>query len=238
MAKQRNYQLAGKTRPSSRLADQTYQILRESILSGRIRPGERLGQETLASELGVSQITVREALLRLVSEGLAVQEPYRGVLASTITPEDIEDIYELRELLEGYAMELAADRITPEELGKMRELLPRTAIRSETDSIEAARDANRDFHWTAIRASRRRHLVRLLTSLWELIDPRVIYNPQTLESMSVTERLEDARRNLAEHQELLEALEARNGKLARKLVVDSVHGSLKNILEPADKTGS
>jgi DNA-binding GntR family transcriptional regulator len=236
MANKKSYQLVGKTRPLSRLADQTYQILRESILSGHIQPGERLAQETLASELGVSQITVREALFRLVSEGLAAQEPYRGVIASTITPEDIEDIYEVRALLEGHAVELAAERITDEELRRMRELLPHTAINSDSDSIEAARDANREFHWTAIRASRRRHLIRLLNSIWELIDPRVIYNPSALQSQPLPRRLEDARHNLSEHQQLLEALEARNGKLARQLATDAVYDALHTILDFSQHT--
>lgn len=231
MSMQKKYELVGKTNQTSRLVDQTYQILRESILTGQVAPGSRLRQETLAVELGVSQITVREALSRLVAEGLAVREPYRGVMASTITPEDIVDIYEMRALLEGRAMELAAERITEEELKRMRELLPHTAITSETDSIDAARDANREFHWIAILASRRKHLIRLLASLWELIDPRIIYNPSAMNSKALTKRLEDARNDLIQHQLLLEALEVRNGALARQLSTEVVHDALRTILE-------
>lgn len=231
MSTHKKYGLVGKTNQTSRLVDQTYQILRESILSGQIVPGSRLRQETLAAELGVSQITVREALSRLVAEGLAVHEPYRGVMAATITPEDIVDIYEMRALLEGRAMELAAERITADELKRMRELLPHTAITSEADSIDAARDANREFHWVAILASRRKHLIRLLASLWELIDPRIIYNPSALKSKAPTKRLEDARNDLIQHQLLLEALEARNGALAKELASEVVHDALRTILE-------
>jgi DNA-binding GntR family transcriptional regulator len=231
MASKRNYKLGSVPRPSSRLADQTYQIIRESILSARIRPGERLAQEALASELGVSQITVREALFRLVSEGLAVSEPYRGVLASKITPEDVEDIYEMRALLEGRAVELAAERITDEELGRMRELLPSTAMHSAGYSIEAAREANREFHWIAIRACRRKHLIRVLSSIWELIDPRIIYNPSPLQDEPPRDSAADAHHNLVEHGQLLGALEARNGTLARQLATEAVFDALEGILD-------
>ena len=102
----------------SRRSDLAYQAIREAIAFGHIKPGEWLRQEALADELNVSQVTVREALSRLVAEGLAVHIPYKGVKAVLLPPAELRDVYELRALLEGFAVELAAERISPEELRK------------------------------------------------------------------------------------------------------------------------
>ena len=101
------------------LAGVAAEALREAILDGRLKPGEWLRQEALAEEMGVSQITVRDALNQLVGEGMAVRVPYKGVRVVSLDVGDIENICVMRGLLEGLAAELAAENITPEELDQM-----------------------------------------------------------------------------------------------------------------------
>lgn len=200
------------------LAEAAVEALREAMLNGQLQPGEWLRQEALAEEMGISQMTVRDALNQLVGEGMAIRVPYKGVRVVSLTPEDIENICTIRGLLEALAIELAAENITPNELNRMRKLLPDTVPSAEV-SVERARDANRKFHEIAIRASRRTFLIRLLKQLWDWLDPYMPYGGTS----RMTERarqgmLEDSERDLERHVRLLEALEARDGQRAGRVV--------------------
>jgi DNA-binding GntR family transcriptional regulator len=200
------------------LSGSAAEALREAILDGHLKPGEWLRQEALAEEMGISQITVRDALNHLVGEGMAVRVPYKGVRVVSLSPEDIENICTIRGLLEGLAIELAAEHITPSELDQMRKLLPETTPGAEV-SVERARDANREFHEIAIRACRRPFLIRLLKQLWDWLDPYVPYGGTS----KMTERarqgmLDDSERDLERHVRLLEALEERDVQRARCVV--------------------
>jgi len=211
------------------LADAVFEALRKAIRDGRLSPGEPLRQEALANELGVSQITVREALNRLVGEGLCVRVPYKGVRVIAPSPEDWEDIYAIRGLLEGLAAELAAGRITTEELARMRELLPATIVSPDPESVESAREANREFHAIAIQASGRRFLIQVLNQIWDWFDPLILY-ARTLtseEGSDIRQRLGEADRR--QHTRLLEALEAGDGPLARQVVAEYVDQAWHNL---------
>lgn len=216
-------------REPQRLSDAAFDALRKAILDRRLAPGEWLRQEALAKELGVSQITVREALNRLVNEGLCISVPYKGVRVVAPTLEDLEDIYALRGLLEGLAAELAASRITPEELTQMRELIPATVVDADPKSVERARKANREFHAIAIHASGRRFLIQILMQVWDWIDPLTHYQ-RTLEAEAGTEiRLRWGERDKIQHTRLLEALEAGDGPRARQVVTEYVDEDWRNL---------
>ena len=216
-------------REPQRLSDAAFEALRKAILDRRLVPGEWLRQEALAKELGVSQITVREALNRLVNEGLCIRVPYKGVRVVAPTLEDLEDIYALRGLLEGLAAELAASRITPEELTQMRGIIPATVVDADPKSVERARKANREFHAIAIHASGRRFLIQILRQVWDWIDPLTHYQ-RTLEAEAGTEiRLRWGDRDKIQHTRLLEALEAGDGPRARQVVTEYVDEDWRNL---------
>ncbi len=88
------------------------ELIREAIVDGRLEPGRRLKEEELARELGISRTPIREALLMLQAEGLVDATPNRGAMVRVHTPEDLDDLYQLRALLEGYAARRAAARIS------------------------------------------------------------------------------------------------------------------------------
>jgi len=216
-------------REPQRLSDAAFEALRKAILDRRLVPGEWLRQEALAKELGVSQITVREALNRLVNEGLCISVPYKGVRVVAPTLEDLEDIYALRGLLEGFAAELAASRMTPEELTQMRGLIPATVVDADPKSVERARKANREFHAIAIHASGRRFLIQVLRQVWDWIDPLTHYQ-RTLEAEAGTEiRLRWGERDKIQHTRLLEALETGDGPRARQVVTEYVDEDWRNL---------
>ncbi|MEJ2557256.1 MAG: GntR family transcriptional regulator [Anaerolineae bacterium] len=213
-----------------RLSDAVFQALRKAILDGKLAPGEWLRQEALARELGVSQITVREALNRLVGEGLCIRVPYKGVRVIVLSLANLEDIYAIRGLLEGLAAELAASRITPEELAQMRELLPATIVDSDPESVERAREANREFHEITVGASGRRFLIQILRQLWDWIDPMMLYARTLEEDAGAEIRKRWGERDRIQHTRLLEALEAGDGPRARQVVAEYVEEAWHNLV--------
>jgi DNA-binding GntR family transcriptional regulator len=204
--------------------DLAYAAIRDAIARGRIKPGDWMRQEALADELNVSQVTVREALHRLIAEGLALHVPNRGVKAVLLPVEELEDVYDLRTLLEGFALKLAATRMSEEDLAAMRALLPETVVGAEPDSVDRAWEANWEFHMIAIRASNRRHLERFLSQLMHLTNP---YAP--LSERSEQERLSIAIDELKAHTAIVEALEARDGDLAQALIAEHLQNALRTL---------
>jgi DNA-binding GntR family transcriptional regulator len=194
----------------SSLANMTYEAIREAIITGQIKPGQRIGQTELARELGVSERTVREALARLAAQGLALHEPFKGVRVAALPLEELREVYVMRALLEGHALELAALSISEPDLQRMRDLLPLTNALSPEYSMEDAQKANREFHWIPIHASGSRTLARVLEQLWGMMFAyELLYqNPQSDEI---------SREDHAQHQALLAALESRDGKHAAEI---------------------
>lgn len=224
------------SRKPESLGDVTYEALRDAIISGQLAAGEWLRQEALAQELDVSQITVRDALNRLVGEGLAVRLPYKGVRVVALSPEDLKDIYDMRKLLEGLAAEAAAEHITEEELARMRELLPDTVVSADPDSVPRARIANREFHEIVVQVSRRRFLARVLRQIWDWIDPMMLYSRTSDTEHGETIRLKWGERDRIQHTRLLEALEAGDGARARQVTHEYVEEAWGNLMALAAET--
>lgn len=96
--------------------------IREAVLTGIYGPGDKLPQEKLAQALGASRIPVRAALRQLEAEGLVVFSPHRGATVRTLAPADVQEIYELRILLETFALRSAIDKINPEEVDELESI--------------------------------------------------------------------------------------------------------------------
>lgn len=103
-----------------RVADSVHDLLREAIIEGRLPPGSRLSVPVLAQQFSVSRSPVREAVQRLVQEGLATEEPHRGAAVARLHPEELVPLYQIRETLEGLAARLAAEQADGEELASLR----------------------------------------------------------------------------------------------------------------------
>jgi DNA-binding GntR family transcriptional regulator len=207
-----HFQLIKKPDRKATLADQVYETLHHAVIQGQLGPDTRLNQTELAERLDVSERTVREALARLVSEGLVRREPYREFRVVGLSPEDIEEIFHMRALLEGWAMELAAFEISQDELDRMRELLLKMEANTRPESIQTLQGTNRQFHWIAINACRKRHLIQVLKRLWDLM------LPYSFAGEGVERLIQQARRSHIAHRQLVEALQARNGKAARTIL--------------------
>lgn len=205
------------------LTQMAYEAIREAIVTGRIKPGERMGQVELARLLGVSERTVREAFAQLVAKGLAVHEPYRGVRVTALPLEELREVYMMRALLEGRAVELAAQRLCADELEQMRQLLPST-VALTASSMKSAQEGNHQFHWIPIRASGSRVLQRVLEQLWEMMFAyELLYQDER-------EIAHTSRVDLAQHEELLWALEARDGEEAAQVVHRHIASTVHSLM--------
>ncbi len=159
------------------LGSDVYSILWDRILDRELHPGEKLSDLRLSEELGVSRTPVREALHRLVQDGIVIAEPNRGFFVASYDPSDIKEIYELRAALESFGLRSTARSVSPEqfkwtleELGRVEELL-RTAEddAARTEAANAFLEADRGFHVLLTEHSGNRRLISMLSGLWAQI---------------------------------------------------------------------
>lgn len=174
-------------------------VLRRAILNGDLTGGSRLVQAELAATLEVSTTPVREALRDLASEGLIRFDPHRGAVVMELDREDLEDIYELRRLLEPHAMRQAVPHITEGLLAQLRKLHQRMIDDPHSASFV---DLNRTFHMAIYEAGASPRLLAILRSLE---DAAVMYIGAAVKQVSGLR--DHANRD---HGAILEALEARD----------------------------
>jgi DNA-binding GntR family transcriptional regulator len=136
---------------STALRDQVYARLRELIRAGQLRPGDRLQEISLATALGVSRTPVREALALLANEGLAEADG-RGFVIPSLTPQDIDHIFELRQLLEPAAIRAAAKAADAAGLAALKAALKRSRKAHAAGDVDSFIAANAEFHgaWLAL----------------------------------------------------------------------------------------
>jgi DNA-binding GntR family transcriptional regulator len=189
------------------LADVVFEKLREAIIDGTLEAGQWLRQEALAQELGVSQMPVREALKRLVAEGLAERIPYRGVKVVDFSPQDIMDMFVVRTTLETLVTRFAATRITEETLQALRDNVRQAAQLTRPDQMSKRQRLNTEFHLLICQASGRRFLIQQVEALWGWFPSTMLY-----EGMRRQEALSQMwlERESREHQAILAALEKRD----------------------------
>jgi DNA-binding GntR family transcriptional regulator len=195
------------------MATSLYEELKDAILTGRFAPGQVLSENALAAEFGKSRTPVREALHRLEIETLVERVP-RGVRVRASSPEEILDIYEVRITLEGAAAKAAAQRAT--ELDRTRLRAAQQAMVDVEDTPHAKAAANRRFHEAVWGASHNPTLVDLLHRL----NVHLVRYPST--TLTHGDRWEEV---LREHEELLGAIEARDGEAAQRIAEHHMFGA-------------
>ena len=152
----------------SPLSQQAYERIRESIVTLRLAPGALINEATLIDELGLGRTPIREALQRLASEGLIVMRPRRGASVASLNITDLQQIFELRRTLEGYAAGLAAERATPTDLERMHTVLAALEQIGPDADAEAHIAIDRAFHRALARAAHNPFLEATLARMYTL----------------------------------------------------------------------
>ncbi|WP_378951798.1 GntR family transcriptional regulator [Pelosinus sp. sgz500959] len=207
------------------------ETLRNAIIQGILKPGERLMEIQVSEELGVSRTPVREAIRKLELEGFVVMIPRRGTYVSDLSIKDINEVFEVRTALDVLAAGMAAERITDDELEQMERLLVELGEHIETDDMDKIVEADSQFHDLLYSASRNSRLVGIINNLREQLT-----RFRSL-SMSYPGRLKEM---LGEHTRLVESLGLRNVALAKRLAGEHMANAeqtlLKNMVERGESS--
>lgn len=167
--------------------------LREAIVRGILQGGLQLRQDALAAEFGVSRIPIREALRRLEAEGLVTMKPNRGAVVTELSGEEVQEIYEIRILLESAILRMALPNMSAETLRRAEEVLD--TIDAEANAVRWI-DLNREFHWILYAPANKPRLLHLISTLRTNVDRYVnLY-------ISFLDKRGDAQR---EHRKILNA---------------------------------
>lgn len=149
------------------LRDVVFQTLRNAILKGELKPGERLMEIQLAQKLGVSRTPVREALRKLELEGLVIMIPRRGAIVADITVQDLNDVLEVRQALEELAVCKACDCATEDQLKALKQAANDFKRCTESEDLLGCVEADMEFHEIIYAATNNKRLQQMLLNLRE-----------------------------------------------------------------------
>jgi DNA-binding GntR family transcriptional regulator len=206
--------VAGPALDLSNLSERVYELVKARILKRELAPGQSLVIADLAAQLGVSTTPVRDALKRLEVEGLAVIAPRRGCSVAVLTPRDIEELIQIRTIVESAAAEATAASVSDEQIQQLRSLLERlervTDGQRFTDYV-AAVELDFQFHLAIVEWVGNSRLVDLFSKLrvHRRMAPE-LYDPD----------YQRAQRDLEEHRRILEAFRRRDREAAKRAICE------------------
>ena len=176
------------------LRDVVFNTLRQAILRGELKPGERLMEIQLANKLGVSRTPIREAIRKLELEGLVLMIPRKGAEVAEISEKCLRDVLEVRKALEELAVQLACDKITEEGIQELEKCAGEFKKILKSDDITEIAEADVRFHDVIYMATDNQKLIQLLSNLREHM---YRYRVEYLKNPEVHEQL------LKEHEEII-----------------------------------
>jgi DNA-binding GntR family transcriptional regulator len=188
--------------------------IRERILAGEFQPGERLAEERLSEELGVSRMPVREALRALASEGIVTLEPRRGASVTVYTDEQIQELVEVRATLESLNAKLAAKRHDPKQIAELERILAAGSRITEKTDPAVIQENNNQFHGALERIAANSVLMNIVRSLRDRT--ALIFAKQSRARV---------RQNWEEHASIVRAVIAGDSELAALLAARHVHNA-------------
>lgn len=206
------------------LREIVFESVRGAIISGVLKPGERLMEVQLAEKLGVSRTPIREAIRKLELEGLVIMMPRKGAYVADLSLKDITDVLEIRAALEGMAAGLAALRITDEEIEELELTALQFHQALEADDFDMIVQKDIEFHDRIFRATRNDKLLQITNNLREQVQRfRIMYINKSNKSKDLAK----------EHYEIAEAISKRNIDMAEKIAKKHIENAEKYILTMA-----
>jgi len=201
--------------------ERVYHSIKNDILCGTHRMGQRLSLHDLAQQYHVSKTPIKEALRALQHEGLVEIIPRVGYFVSYMTVEDVRNLFQLRLILEGASAELAAKSITEQELLEL-EKIPCSWVTGDIDSYVQYLQDNREFHVRVALATQNQDLADLIGSLLDRMQALLLWE---LELRNRPEEFAD------EHRQLVAALRKRDCALARQVMEEAIEKTREALLE-------
>jgi DNA-binding GntR family transcriptional regulator len=201
-----------KSKPIERhqtLREKILETIREAILKGTLKPGEKVAEPELAERFGISRTPIREAFRQLESEGYLTVIPRKGAVVAALSEQDVQEFYAIKSILEGYAAELAAARLSDKEIERLVTINERLKKLAKEGDVKVFFRVHNEFHELFLRASGNSKLYELVQQLG------LKFNRLRMASLSVEGRMAIS---VAEHDRLLEAFRNHDGDMAENLV--------------------
>lgn len=198
-----------QAKPAS-LTEQVYDSLRSDILTCTLRPGQELNEAEIAERFNISKTPAREALAALRQEGLVRAFPRRGYQVTPITFADMDELFDVRTILEAGAAELACTRLTDEQIGHLNSLADVAYNQGERQSLAAFVQSNRKFHLAIAEAAGNGRLVELLMRQIDALERFFYLGAQLRDVNSETS---------ISHHEIVETLARREPAAAREIMI-------------------
>lgn len=196
------------------LRDVVFNTLRQAILTGEMKPGERLMEIHLANKLGVSRTPIREAIRKLELEGLVVMIPRRGAEVAQITWKNLKDVLEVRKALDVLAIELACDRMRQEELNELYRACNEFKEATRTQELRKIAEADVRLHDMIVQSTRNDRLIQLVNNLAEQM---YRYRFEYIKDSTQYERL------IQEHNDMYESILRKDKESAARVVTRHVN---------------
>lgn len=204
------------------LREIVFESIRGAIISGVLKPEERLMEVQLAEKLGVSRTPIREAIRKLELEGLVIMIPRKGAYVADLSVKDITDVLEIRAALEGLASSLAALRITESEIEELNLTAQRFHQAIEADDFDGIVQMDIEFHERIFKAARNEKLLQINNNLREQVQRfRIIYIKKSNKSKELVK----------EHFEIAEAISNRNVEMAERIARKHIENAEKYMME-------
>ena len=204
------------------LRDVVFNTLRQAILRGELKPGERLMEIQLANKLGVSRTPIREAIRKLELEGLVLMIPRKGAEVAEITEKSLRDVLEVRRALEELAVELVCERITDEQIQDLKDAAEEFKESLKDGDITRIAEADVKFHDVIYMATDNQKLIQLLNNLREQM---YRYRVEYLKRSDFHQQLID------EHEEIIETIESGQKDRAVQVVCQHVDNQVEAVMD-------
>jgi DNA-binding GntR family transcriptional regulator len=191
------------------LREQILETIRDAIMSGALKPGEKVAEPELAARFGISRTPIREAFRQLESEGYLTVIPRKGALVASFSPKDVEEFYAIKSILEGYAARKACTRLSSREINKLEGINEKLREIAEEGDVHHFFKVHNSFHDLFIKGADNEKLHKMITALLKK------FQRLRLASLSKPGRM---RISVEEHEKIIEAFRSRNAVLAEMLV--------------------
>ncbi len=204
------------------LRDVVFNTLRQAILRGELKPGERLMEIQLANKLGVSRTPIREAIRKLELEGLVLMIPRKGAEVAEFTEKSLRDVLEVRRALEELAVELVCEKITDEQIQDLKDAAEEFKESLKDGDITRIAEADVKFHDVIYMATDNQKLIQLLNNLREQM---YRYRVEYLKRSDFHQQLID------EHEEIIETIESGQKDRAVQVVCQHVDNQVEAVMD-------
>jgi DNA-binding GntR family transcriptional regulator len=202
-------------------ADKAYQIILDKIIKAEMAPGSLIQEPVLMESLGLGRTPIREALKRLQVEHFVTVSPRRGMFVTPIAIRDINHIYEVRMELEALVIRLAVQRVTPEQLVQLEDLVNQDSLKSLT-TADVIMELDRTFHFLVYQASQNQYLMADLMRYYFMSQRIWYYGLSTMKPIEI---------GIFEHVEIVKAIKAGSSELAEAAIRKHISNFQKNIKE-------